>query len=682
MEGVRDVPKLRGIIPNSFEHIFSHIHSAGTGVKFLVRASYLEIYNEEVRDLLCPGAAKLELKEHPDAGVYVRDLSSFVVKDVGEMDNLMNQGNKNRSVGFTEMNARSSRSHSIFTITIEMSEMRDGKECIRMGKLNLVDLAGSERQTKTGATGDRLKEASKINLSLSCLGNVIKALVDGKSSHIPYRDSKLTRLLQDSLGGNAKTIMIATLSPASYNYDETISTLRYASRAKNIKNKPKVNEDPKDAMLRTFQEEIARLRAQLEAEEDTVGEREPTPEEEPDTGSEEQLDAKINQIENRSKENLRSSKSGIIPGRRSSLSVAEMKMMEESIEREKQLILASKDMIESEKNSILAELSRRQDEIDTERKARQELVNKLEQMESKLLVGGVNILDKEEQQRAELARQAAELEQHRQQQLLLQEQMEQEEETALQMEEEYNSLQEEATAKTVKLKKLWGIFVSHRNELKDLTKEYQREREDLLDTIRELSRELKFKIKLVSHFVPDEELSWIESRSVWDDVSETWHIRHSNQAGNKLRGFREDLNSSPHELEARGSSTSHQHGNSWVYTYPNEKIYLTYEKGNKNWSNNALEATPNGSVNSVGSTNSLGFSIDKGNYTSSKKSIASPHSRPQAAKLKGSAKGGGRSSAAMHSGSKSPNSASSNFTTNKDIAPTARGLVAKPKHYA
>ena len=148
------------------------------------------------------------------------------------------------------MNQTSSRSHSIFTIVIECAE--SGGEHIRVGKLNLVDLAGSERQSKTGATGDRLKEATKINLSLTALGNVISALVDGKSSYIPYRDSKLTRLLQNSLGGNAKTVMCANAGPADYNYDETLSTLRYANRAKNIKNKPKINEDPKDAMLREY----------------------------------------------------------------------------------------------------------------------------------------------------------------------------------------------------------------------------------------------------------------------------------------------------------------------------------------------------------------------------------------------------------------------------------------------
>merc|ERR1719282_2326039 len=162
------------------------------------------------------------------------------------------------------MNEHSSRSHAIFIITVECSELdMEGQSHIRVGKLNLVDLAGSERQAKTGAVGERLKEATKINLSLSALGNVISALVDGKSIHVPYRDSKLTRLLQDSLGGNARTVMVANIGPADYNYDETLSTLRYAHRAKSIKNKPRINEDPKDAMIREFQDEIMRLKAEL-----------------------------------------------------------------------------------------------------------------------------------------------------------------------------------------------------------------------------------------------------------------------------------------------------------------------------------------------------------------------------------------------------------------------------------
>ena len=177
----------------------------------------------------------------------------------------MDVGTANRMTGETAMNKDSSRSHSIFTIYVETAEAdEEGDQRIKAGKLNLVDLAGSERQSKTQATGARLKEATSINLSLSALGNVISALVEGKSGHIPYRDSKLTRLLQDSLGGNTKTVMIAALSPADYNYEETLTTLRYASRAKMIKNKPRVNQDPKDALLKQYEDEIKKLREIIE----------------------------------------------------------------------------------------------------------------------------------------------------------------------------------------------------------------------------------------------------------------------------------------------------------------------------------------------------------------------------------------------------------------------------------
>lgn len=267
MQGAWMDPEKRGVIPNAFDHIFTHISRSQSDKQYLVRASYLEIYLEEIRDLLDPkhgNAKSLELRESPESGVYVRDLTSCVCKSIKEIEELMNMGNQARAVGATDMNEHSSRSHALFLITVECSQPGpDGRKHIRVGRLNLVDLAGSERQAKTGVQGERLKEAAKINLSLSALGNVISSLADGRSSHVPYRDSKLTRLLQDSLGGNAKTVMVATLGPASQHYDETLTTLRYANRAKNIQNQPRVNEDPKDALLREFQREIARLRAQL-----------------------------------------------------------------------------------------------------------------------------------------------------------------------------------------------------------------------------------------------------------------------------------------------------------------------------------------------------------------------------------------------------------------------------------
>lgn len=195
MEG-KPGPELQGVIPNSFEHIFSRI-ATDTTTTYLVRASYLEIYNEEVRDLLGEDPhKKLDLKQRTlpngDEEVYVKDLTSFLVKEPKELEKIMEVGHSNRSVGRTDMNATSSRSHAIFTITIEGSSPGAGpgdEAHIRAGKLNLVDLAGSERQSKTKAEGIRLKEGAKINLSLVALGNVICALVDGNSSHVPYRDS-------------------------------------------------------------------------------------------------------------------------------------------------------------------------------------------------------------------------------------------------------------------------------------------------------------------------------------------------------------------------------------------------------------------------------------------------------------------------------------------------------------
>lgn len=249
--------ELEGIIPRAFDQIWSNINRL-ENMNFLVAVSYLEIYMEELRDLLKPNSTKsLELREHEQMGVYVPNLHSVLCKNVEEMVNVMTQGNKNRTTGKTNMNEHSSRSHAIFMIKIEMCDLDTNK--VKVGKLNLIDLAGSERQSKTGATADRLKEASKINRALSSLGNVISALAEN-SPHIPYRDSKLTRLLQDSLGGNSKTIMIANIGPSSYNYSETVTTLRYAQRAKTIQNKPVKNEDPQDAKLKEYQQEIAKLR--------------------------------------------------------------------------------------------------------------------------------------------------------------------------------------------------------------------------------------------------------------------------------------------------------------------------------------------------------------------------------------------------------------------------------------
>ncbi|XP_076293820.1 osmotic avoidance abnormal protein 3 isoform X2 [Lasioglossum baleicum] len=261
---------MRGFIDRALDHIFEATSTASKDMRYLALLSYLEIYNEKLRDLLQDGNSDLlMLKEDPNRGTYVAGgLREVTVKDAQECARLVEQGDRRRALAATKMNAASSRSHAVLTLSLEtlaINEDNQSENNVKRGRLHLVDLAGSERQTRTGATGDRLKEAASINLSLSALGNVISALAAGHGRHVPYRDSKLTRLLRDSLGGNARTLMIACVSPSDADAEETLSTLRYAARARCIKNKPVINEDPKDALLRQYQLELQRLRSLLES---------------------------------------------------------------------------------------------------------------------------------------------------------------------------------------------------------------------------------------------------------------------------------------------------------------------------------------------------------------------------------------------------------------------------------
>ncbi|KAJ1894922.1 hypothetical protein LPJ66_004899 [Kickxella alabastrina] len=232
---------LKGIIPRIVEGIFEKIVESPPILEYMVKTSYMEIYMERIRDLLNPDESNLPVHEDKANGVYVKGLMEVFVGSIDEVYEVMRQGAKNRVVASTNMNAESSRSHSIFQITIEQKDTVTGKT--KMGRLFLVDLAGSEKVGKTGATGQTLEEAKKINKSLSALGMVINALTDGKSTHIPYRDSKLTRILQESLGGNSRTTLIINCSPSSFNASETVGTLRFGMRAKSIKNKAKVNQE-------------------------------------------------------------------------------------------------------------------------------------------------------------------------------------------------------------------------------------------------------------------------------------------------------------------------------------------------------------------------------------------------------------------------------------------------------
>ena len=262
----------KGIIPCACAELFRRIESnTQADVTYHVQASMMEIYNEKVRDLFNPSnkaneGGGLKVRDNPKTGPYVDGLAMLPVKDFSQIEHLMDEGTKARTVASTQMNATSSRAHTLFTLIMTQTKVdkQAGKAMDKVSKISLVDLAGSERASGTGATGDRLKEGAAINKSLSALGNVISALAEQsggkKGAFIPYRDSVLTWLLKESLGGNAKTIMIAALSPADINYEETLSTLRYADRAKQIKNAAVVNEDPNQKMIRELKEEVERLR--------------------------------------------------------------------------------------------------------------------------------------------------------------------------------------------------------------------------------------------------------------------------------------------------------------------------------------------------------------------------------------------------------------------------------------
>ncbi|XP_076735891.1 kinesin-like protein KIF1A isoform X6 [Maylandia zebra] len=282
MMGKQDVKDQQGIIPLLCEDLFTKINdNTDNSMSYSVEVSYMEIYCERVRDLLNPkNKGHLRVREHPLMGPYVEDLSKLAVTSYNDIQDLMDSGNKARTVAATNMNETSSRSHAVFNIIFTQkrhdTEMDNTTE--KVSKISLVDLAGSERADSTGAKGTRLKEGANINKSLTTLGKVISALAEMDSgpnknkkkkkaeSFIPYRDSVLTWLLRENLGGNSRTAMVAALSPADINYDETLSTLRYADRAKQIRCNAVINEDPNNRLVRELKEEVSRLKELLFAQ--------------------------------------------------------------------------------------------------------------------------------------------------------------------------------------------------------------------------------------------------------------------------------------------------------------------------------------------------------------------------------------------------------------------------------
>lgn len=261
-------PMNKGLAPRLVEKIFDHIYDSDEGVEFTVCVSYVEIYLEKIRDLLAPEHDNLKLREGGyREGVWIQGVTEEYASCYEDILNLMKKGNKNRSVGETKMNQKSSRSHSVFILTLVQHNLFNNSKIT--SKLVLVDLAGSEKVGKTGATGLLLRQAQHTNKSLTYLGMVIRALTEN-ASYIPYRDSKLTRILTDSLGGNSKTCLIVTCSPSVYNITETLSTLRFGTRVKSIKNKPRPNvEKSVDEYKRLLEDAYKRIE-ELEQRQETL----------------------------------------------------------------------------------------------------------------------------------------------------------------------------------------------------------------------------------------------------------------------------------------------------------------------------------------------------------------------------------------------------------------------------
>lgn len=443
-------------------------------------------------------------------------------------------------------------------VTIEMSEKwADGRNHFKVGKLNLVDLAGSERQGKTGAVGDRFKEATKINLSLSALGNVIAALVDAKSTHIPYRDSKLTRLLQDSLGGNSRTIMVATIGPASFNWEETITTLRYASRAKKIKNKPKVNEDPKDALLRQYQEEIERLRVELEQKKarqtsthhahqsDNLDPTKPRQRKsnqqrsDPDRPTSEEVSAE-------EEERLRELAAMLEPYGLDPTTDPSV-IMEKLAERRKELLQDNLTM-KVEKDMLLGKLDETESLVRNTEEECSKLSERIGWLESKVLTGGKDLVDHTNEQKKLLQSKQAELAEQLERYEEMRKRLEEEELTMEELRVNADAFENELQAKSRKYKKLTNRCTSLKDETEkahDNHSSNMRELETMLMELKKwvflfilntmclffltklnlwICREFALKNVIIDNFIPLSSRKLMEKRMRWDEAEQSYRL--------------------------------------------------------------------------------------------------------------------------------------------------------------
>ena len=510
MEG-NDNETDKGIIPRSIDWIFNNIKNY-PAQQFLVRVSFVEIYNEEVRDLLSKTKRqKLNVREK-DKVFYVENVTVIQAENSQMTLDIMKAGRVNRATGATKMNPGSSRSHSIFSITVESSTLDEqGEAHYKVGKLNLVDLAGSERQSKTESTGERFIEATKINLSLTCLGSVINKLVSGKQQYIPYRDSKLTMLLQDSLGGNTKTVMIANIGPADYNYDETLNTLWYAQRAKKIKNKPRINEDPKDALLRQYQEEIELMKKKLLA----MGKADLVMQISGNYGVGRNIINEEKQIQKGKADLVMqiSGNSGV--GRNIINEEKQIQKAIEDMENERRQFKAQseaeinkikeqKNKSEEEKKKLIEEIKKKNEENNIKKKEGEELLAKYKKIKGQMIKGD-DTQKKVKEQEIEIRRQREELEIKKREEQRLKEIQEEKEKNTFSLKKKYDTKKQNIDDLNDKIGKIQAQIEAKSRENKENEEKFGEEEDQFRELLIRQEREVKRLDYIISKFVPEEE---------------------------------------------------------------------------------------------------------------------------------------------------------------------------------
>lgn len=386
-----------------------------------------------------------------------------------------------------------------------------------------------------------MKEATKINLSLSNLGNVISALVDG-SSYVPYRNSKLTRLLQDSLGGNSKTVMVANIGPADYNYDETISTLRYANRAKNIRNRARINEDPKDALLRQFELEIQELRKKLEEESwSPTSDLARTKHDEDVDEDEDEEGSDVDEIASAEKDDVE-----VDDGEGGAAREAAILGIKDELENQARLTTSLGSEARMRTDALTA-LKEKETAFRQNEEQKKGLQDRLDSLQKKILVGGVNLLDKSQEQEELLQRSLREIMQKREEEKQLQTHLALQEAERVSLEEQIINCQEQNLLLSKKVRKLFNQYQQSKNELHNRKMEYKEETETLVDGVHKLSKELNYQNVIIDSFVPKGYQHLIEKATLWNEDTGEWSLKCIAYAGNNMKDDEAETDEVPQE---------------------------------------------------------------------------------------------------------------------------------------